>query len=163
MNNRVVPISPSASVDPRAIRSRAGARIPVAYAAKSPYTAVAVTGYLLTPSATVRGDVGIGYQASAHDQSLGDRFERLVKQWRSDTRDVSSVSDIILHPAYQQIIGLGAAAVPLILRELAQHRDHWFWALTSITGENPIPNEHAGRMEEMTRIWLQWGHEHGYH
>ena len=40
----------------------------------------------------------------------------------------------------------GAAAVPLILRELERSIDHWFWALGAITGANPIVEEHRGRL-----------------
>ena len=36
------------------------------------------------------------------------------------------------HPAYQQIISMGEAALPLILRELERNKDHWFLALMAI-------------------------------
>ena len=48
---------------------------------------------------------------------------------------------------YQQIIGLGSCAVPLILAELRRETDHWSWALEAITGESPVPNEVAGNVE----------------
>ena len=67
-----------------------------------------------------------------------------------------------MHPAYQQIIGMGEEALPLILEELSRRPGHWFWALKAITGEDPVPAEHAGEVPEMTRAWLEWGRQHDY-
>ena len=64
-------------------------------------------------------------------------------------------------PAYQQIIGMGLDALPLILRELQQEADHWFWALRAITGIDPVPKSSAGKIEEMRDAWLAWGYERG--
>ena len=62
-----------------------------------------------------------------------------------------------MHPAYQQIIGMGTPALPLIFQELQREPDHWFWALGAITGENPVPEEDAGDLDAMTDAWLSWG------
>lgn len=49
-----------------------------------------------------------------------------------------------MHPAYQQIIGMGEKALPLILRDLRDRpTGHWFWALNAITGEEPTLGESA--------------------
>ncbi len=88
-------------------------------------------------------------------------FKELADQWRNETRFLSAVDDIAMHPAYQRIIGMGQKAVPLILRELQDRLDHWFWALESITGESPVPPEDAGRMQRMRDEWLEWGHSKG--
>ena len=67
-----------------------------------------------------------------------------------------------MDPAYQQIIGLGREALPLILRELEAGRvDHWFWALFAITGENPVTPAHEGRLDEMALDWLSWARRTG--
>jgi hypothetical protein len=63
---------------------------------------------------------------------------------------------------YQQIIGMGDRALPLILSELQREPDHWFWALEAITQENPVPPEAAGRVRQMADAWLMWGKQHGY-
>lgn len=67
-----------------------------------------------------------------------------------------------MHPAYQRIIGMGDAAVPLILQELERSPDHWFWALNAITGADPVPESRRGVMSEMVKAWLEWGVQHGY-
>jgi len=87
------------------------------------------------------------------------KFYRLKSHWEAETAFLSSVSDIAMHPAYQQIIGMGSVAVPLILREMKKEPGHWFWALKSITGEDPVPPEHRGKITAMTEDWLLWGAE----
>ena len=56
----------------------------------------------------------------------------------------SSITSIVLDPAYQQIIGLGVAVVPFILREMEKAPGHWYSALGAITQENPAQNVAAG-------------------
>ena len=63
--------------------------------------------------------------------------------------------------SYQQIIGRGLDVVPLILRELQQQTDHWFWALEAITGENPVSRDGAGDMRASADAWLEWGQRNG--
>ncbi len=57
---------------------------------------------------------------------------------------------------------MGVVAIPLILRDLRQQPDHWFWALRSITGENPIQPKDRGRVVKMAEAWLEWGRQRGY-
>jgi len=91
------------------------------------------------------------------------RFKKLAKAWKSETELVSKVTKKVLHPAYQRIIGMGAPAIPLILKDLAENGPNdWFWALTAITDENPITEAIAGNMAAMTEAWLQWGRNAGY-
>ena len=76
--------------------------------------------------------------------------------------NLSSIGKMVLHPAYQRIIGFGPKAIPLILKQMEKEPDFWFWALKSITGEDPITEEMLGDFEAMTKAWLNWGCEHGY-
>jgi hypothetical protein len=92
-----------------------------------------------------------------------ERFNALATVWKSETQLISKVSKRVLHPAYQKIIGMGEAAIPLILKDLSQNGpDDWFWALTAITDANPVTQEIAGNMSAMTEAWLQWGKKAGY-
>ena len=101
--------------------------------------------------------------ARAHEaQVFENRFRELVGRWREETRSISSTSDRALHPAYQDIIGMGERALPLLFREMEQRGGHWFWALRHITHENPVPAEDAGKIQRMTEAWLRWGREHRY-
>ncbi|MEG3843211.1 hypothetical protein [Microcoleus sp. herbarium14] len=89
-------------------------------------------------------------------------FLELAEQWRRETGMMSLVTKMSMHPAYQRIIGMGQAVVPLILRELEQEPDHWFWALQAITGANPVKSEQRGRLKQMAQAWIEWGRENGY-
>jgi hypothetical protein len=89
-------------------------------------------------------------------------FLELAEKWRRETEMLSVISKISMHPAYQRIIGMGQAAVPLILRELEREPDHWFWALSAITGANPVQPEQRGRLQQMAQAWLEWGRANGY-
>jgi len=90
------------------------------------------------------------------------RFFRLKQEWEEVTAMLSSITEIAMHPAYQQIIGMGPIAIPFIMRELEERPAHWFWALKSITGEDPVPPEKRGRIGDMAKAWLIWGREHDY-
>jgi hypothetical protein len=100
--------------------------------------------------------------ASAHD-SLKAKFNELATQWREETSELSSVSDIVLHPAYQRIIAFGPPAIPFILKELEHEPAHWFWALSALSGgAAPVKAEQRGRMKEMAKAWLTWGRDQGF-
>ena len=103
-------------------------------------------------------------QASSllRSEDVEQNFQDLALCWRRETALQSSVTAIAMHPAYQQIIGMGDRALPLIFRELRREPDHWFWALGAITGENPVPDAHAGDLDAMTHDWLFWGEAHGH-
>jgi hypothetical protein len=90
------------------------------------------------------------------------KFRGLAQQWQQETALLSRLDQKVLHPAYQQIIGIGAEVLPLIFLELEQQPNHWFWALKAITGANPIKPEHRGRVKLMAQDWLKWGRDHGY-
>lgn len=90
------------------------------------------------------------------------RFYHLKTEWESDTASLSSITAIAMHPAYQQIIGMGMIAVPLILNELKENPGHWFWALKAITGEDPVRPEDRGQMTRMAEAWLRWGYNEGF-
>jgi len=94
-------------------------------------------------------------------QDVADEFARLAGEWRMSRPLSSFVEDLVMHPAYQRIIGLGRSVVPHILQDLEQSPDHWFWALYCITGEDPVQESDAGNLRRMTDSWLQWGRAKG--
>lgn len=98
---------------------------------------------------------------SRQREKTAERFRELLRQWKADVAPISSLTEMAMHPAYQQIIGLGREAVPLILRELEREPDHWFWALKAITGVDPVESARKGRVREMALAWLRWGREQG--
>ena len=95
------------------------------------------------------------------DSATEKKFGRLKDEWRRDNLVTSSITKLCTHPAYQRIIGMGAAVVPLLLRELQDDPDHWFWALNVITEEDPVKREDAGDLRKMSQAWPDWGKRHG--
>src|SRR5262249_54444280 len=95
-------------------------------------------------------------------ESTAEKFQRLATTWHKAVAHHSSSRIRDNHPAYQEIIGMGPAVVPLLLRDLETNRRHWFAALAAITGTDPVPAEHAGNIPKMTEDWLRWGRENGY-
>lgn len=86
-------------------------------------------------------------------------FAGLVQRWRLETRHWSSMKRSVFHPAYQRIIGMGPAVLPLLLKELRDRPDHWFWALTSIAGEDPAAGTNT--LDEAVAAWMEWGKRNG--
>ena len=101
-----------------------------------------------------------GYEQLRFDFDVEPRFRHLVDQWRKETRYLSSLSKISMHPAYQKIIGIGKEGVPLILREMQERGGHWLWALYAITDEDPAPPN--ANFDEAVQAWLNWGRQRGY-
>jgi len=85
------------------------------------------------------------------------KFQEYVNAWKAESMFMSSITDMVQLPSYQAIIQLGRRAVPLLLNELQRDHDHWFVALSAITGEDPVPPEDRGDLDKMTEAWLRWG------
>ena len=87
-------------------------------------------------------------------------FAKLSESWRKETAMLSSLTKKVIHPAYQRIIGMGPAAIPLILKEMKLRPGHWFWALDAITqGENPASE--CETLSDATKAWIAWGEAKG--
>jgi hypothetical protein len=104
-------------------------------------------------------------QLVATEQSVEEKFAYLVTAWREAIENVSSLTQILSHPAYQSIIDLGKRGepvVPLILRDLDKNRGYWGTALQCLTGENPVAAKHIGNPTRVREDWLEWGRRRGY-
>jgi hypothetical protein len=77
-------------------------------------------------------------------ETLAERFRRLEATWTAETGYLSSYTDIVEHPAFREIIRLGEAVVPLMLRDLEERPRLWVWALPEITGADPVPPGEGG-------------------
>lgn len=93
-----------------------------------------------------------------------DELEHIFRvnadKWYEETGMMAFVADRIMHPAYLRVIGLGRQVIPLILGELQESPDHWFWALRAIAGEDPVESE--SDFDEAVEAWLRWGRQAGY-
>jgi len=94
-------------------------------------------------------------------ETLEQRFRRLDAVWRKETAFQSSSTKIKNHPAFREVIGLGDAVIPLLLRDLQASPSLWVWALPEIVGADPTSPQDAGNIVKMTEAWLRWAKEHG--
>src|SRR4051812_10319697 len=94
---------------------------------------------------------GFDSMTTAAQVDVRERFERLAVQWKEQSRHMSNTAQMAMLSSYQQIIGMGELAVPLLLEELRREPDHWFWALEAITQQNPISKEVAGKVRLMAQ------------
>ena len=81
------------------------------------------------------------------------------EMWKLETQFISDPNKIEENRWYREIIRLGPDVVPFILSQMQDRPDYWFSALTEITGNDPIPEEHYGDLAAMTADWLKWGYE----
>ena len=125
--------------------------------------------YTVALRCRMRDTVAIGTYARHEDRptrtdhraQLRQRFKRYADEWTAQTAHLSVLSQRVMHPSYQRIIGLGADALPLIIERLSTQPDHWFWALSSISGEDPVRPEDVGRFGVMRDTWIDWGRDRG--
>lgn len=95
-------------------------------------------------------------------ETIEERFRRLEAIWLAEVGHQSSTTKLIKHPAFQEIIRMGQAVVPLMLRDLTQRPRLWVWALPEITGADPVPPADRGDIARMSEAWLQWAKANGY-
>jgi len=91
------------------------------------------------------------------DPKTAEEFSALAKQWKQDTAIISNLSKIVMHPAYQRIMGMGDKVLPLILREMNERPGHWFWALHNLVPNGQDPAEGVETTKEARDAWLKWG------
>ena len=96
------------------------------------------------------------------EDEIQEKFHKLANQWTQDVEDMSSTVEMTKHPAYQEIINMGQAIIPLMLKDLSHNPLYWLPALRQITQENPVHPEQRGKIKQMADAWLNWGKEKGY-
>lgn len=93
-------------------------------------------------------------------EELRREFDQHATQWKNEITVKSSITDIVLHPSYQRIIGMGYRVLPFIIEDLNESANFWFHALNAITGVNPVHPEDKGRVPRMRSAWLNWAKAH---
>ena len=86
------------------------------------------------------------------------QFSLLADQWRRETQNLSSTSEKLRHRAYREIIEkLGPQTIPWILERIDDGPRHWFFALSELSGENPVKPADETSLPAMIRAWKKWG------
>src|SRR6266852_2194842 len=91
--------------------------------------------------------------------ALAKSFREQLERWKDETGHLSSITKALAHPSYLRIIGLARDSANheierLLLRELESDPDHWFAALSAVTGEDPVKAEYD--FDESVSAWLEW-------
>lgn len=127
------------------------------------FTAWGNFGLHLKPEKNECNSLAIYFQSDEHDKSyLMYRFEKLYEKWNEDIGFSSSGRVIFESNALQEIIKLGEQVIPLILEKYRVTPHHWSYALSKITGNNPVKKKHCGNLVLMSTDWIEWGKENGY-
>jgi hypothetical protein len=109
------------------------------------------------------------FPASGSGRERHGNLERLFREqaerWKKDTQHWSSVTKMLAHPSYLRIVGLAREATGneierLLLEELEAEPDYWFYALTAVTGEDPVQPQDD--FDGAVNAWLEWGRRKGY-
>ena len=106
----------------------------------------------------------IAARSRNQEPDLACEFAESAEKWKDETGHLSSLTKALAHPSYLRIIGLSRYSTDhqlerLLLRELMAEPDHWFAALTAITGEDPVKSEDD--FDAAVERWLSWGREKG--
>ena len=96
-------------------------------------------------------------------EGIEQHVVRLLARWRQETAYLSSSTRITEHPAYQELIALGPAALPFLFRDLEQTGDgHLSKALVAITGPHPVHADERGQVRKIAESWLRRARENGH-
>jgi hypothetical protein len=125
----------------------------------SRFDPIAASDMLRALSLLLQGELK-GSPSSATDLNAEwAEFQGLISEWKKERGATSSLTRMVMCPAYQRIIGMGQRAIPMILKQIeaeGDDPDHWNWALSSITGESPVPESDLGNTMKIARTWLAW-------
>ena len=90
-----------------------------------------------------------------------DRFHKAADRWRKETGMLSSVTKVLNHPSYLEIIKLGEVdptrTLNLILVDLRDRPALWFEARKAIAKETPVSPEDRSDPKKAREAWLKWG------
>jgi hypothetical protein len=96
-------------------------------------------------------------------ETVEARVTRLLERWRDETAYLSSSTQMTKHPAYQELIDLGAPGLPFLFRDLERTGDgHLAKALASITGAYPVAAGDRGNVRKVAEAWMRWARENGW-
>jgi hypothetical protein len=92
--------------------------------------------------------------------SADEKFGALADAWLNAQGGRARLD--FSHEAHLQIMSMGPAVIPFMLRELESETGRWFRALRAIAGYSPVPAEARQDFRAASHAWLQWDQEHGY-
>jgi len=103
-----------------------------------------------------------GYTTTIEPESSSriDQFNPLADAWESETAFTSAVKDMVVNQNYQDIIGMGHPALPLIFERLSDSPTRWILALRAVVGHDVAAGSTTSA--EAVARWLDWAKSNGY-
>jgi len=102
---------------------------------------------------------------------IAEQYKALQDKLNFDTGHFSSVSRMVRHPAYKEIVELGKDVIPIILDEFdrylqtdeAEAFPGWwtFNVLDALSGAK-LEGGRAGVLVDWVGLWVKWGEENGH-
>ncbi len=89
-----------------------------------------------------------------------NEFDAHAEAWESAA--FLTMDEMFADEDYQQIIEMGPAVVPLILRRLQDKPNWWSPALIRLTGVDPTAGQTCGSLAAETKAWLEWAQQQGH-
>ena len=111
-------------------------------------------------SANAIGRINIDSLIGQYFNSIRSKcIPSLIEEYKKKSAHISNMSTAAQIPECQELIKLGVLCIPYIVddMELGTGTD-WHIVLATITGDNPITEEIAGRIPEMTVRWHKFLH-----
>jgi len=86
------------------------------------------------------------------------KFVKLINRWIIDTESYSSISAMMMHDNYQELLKMGDVIIKYLIDCLKVQDYTWHYAilLSSLTQENPVQNSSRGNLKEVSKDWLYW-------
>jgi hypothetical protein len=122
-----------------------------------PATISSGTNYDVMPPSTAEMTLCSASTSLNQDEVI---FRGLAESWKRETSHFSVLARRYSHPSYGLILGMGAVAIPLILKELQREPDRWFDALERLTKVKPAPD--TATFDEAVQCWIAWGRSKNY-
>lgn len=83
-------------------------------------------------------------------------FKANLNRWQQESMIESDWDAVTQLDSFQRIVGLGGAAIPLILQELDHSPSLLVLALEDILGSGPLSDDMRGDVPRMIGAWKEW-------
>src|SRR6266853_1664154 len=95
--------------------------------------------------------------STAGTESTEAWFNRLADEWEQEVSNISSLTAMVAHPKYREIVDMKWRVVPFLISDLQRHRRFWLPALEEITEIQPFDPGDSGNTKRMIDDWVRWG------
>jgi len=88
-------------------------------------------------------------------QKIEACFMKLADEWEQEVSNISSLTAIVAHPKYREIVDMKWRVVPFLISDLQRKRRFWLPALEEITGIQPFDPGDSGNTKRMIDAWVR--------